>query len=230
VSQAGFVVNMMDMVWVYKNTSNSDELEYSIKSAKNVEHGREIVVGDKPLFETTAEHKKPYIVRWAYLSPHHDVVSKLNYACTLDISDDFILMNDDFYCLIPTTIPTAHRGTLDDHIAGRRVNDSYTKTLSKTNDYLKSLGIDKPLSYELHIPMVFNKDKLSIMYEELIPRYTHASVMLTRSLYGNIYNIGGEYMDDVKNATNYREQTFLSTNEKTFRGEIGSFIKESLDV
>lgn len=214
---------MMDMVWVYVNRGEQEELEYSIKSAKNVEHGREIVIGDKPNFDV--EHMKPSIVRWSMLSPHHDVISKLNYLTQADVSDDFILMNDDFFVMKPTEIPVAHRGTLEDHIAGRRLNDSYTKTLRKTYDYLKLLGFENPFSYELHIPMVFNKKKLAGMYETVIPRITSASPMLTRSLYGNIFEIGGEKMDDVKNMKDFEGQTFLSTNEKTFNDDIGKYIR-----
>ena len=217
---------MMDVVWVYVNRGNQEELEYSIKSVKNIEHGRLIVIGDKPNFDV--EHSKQPIVRWSMLSPTHDVISKLLHATTLDISDDFILMNDDFMIMMPTDIPVAHRGPLRDHHAGRRINDSYTKTLKTTYDYLVRKGIKDPLSYELHIPMVFNKQKLAKMYEEIIPLISHNSPMLTRSLYGNIYNIGGELMGDVKNPDSFEGYTFLSTNETTFNDKIGEYIRSKL--
>lgn len=218
---------MMDIIWVYK-FNRTDELEYSIKSANNLEHNRKIVVGDKPLFESDVEHAKPAIVRWAMTSTHHDVISKLNYACTLDISDDFIFFNDDFFVMSPTTVPVAHRETLDEHIANRKVNDSYTKTLKKTNDYLKSLGIKNPLSYELHIPIVYNKHKLKDMYDTIIPMITHAGPMLTRSLYGNIYKIGGVQLSDCKNPSVYKDKVFLSSNDKTFNSELGEYIRSVL--
>lgn len=215
----------MDIVIPYMR-SGSGELEYAVKSCKNVKHDRIIIVGDKPNFEI--EYIKPPIVRWSMLSPHHDVMNKILYACTGGISDDFVLTNDDIFILEPTDIPTAHRGTMEQHIAGRRANDSYTKTLKKTCDYLKSRGIEEPLSYELHIPIIYNRDKLLAMYDEVLPLVRNASVMLTRSLYGNLYNIGGEYMDDPKNPADYNSKTFLSTNDKTFQGEIGSYIKEAI--
>lgn len=219
---------MMDCVWVYKSVGLQQELEWSIKSVKNIEHQNKYIVGDKPIFETDAIHIKPPIVRMAMLSPHHDVINKLNYTTSLDISDDFILLNDDFFCMKPSSIPIAHRGKLEDHFNNRRINDAYTKTLKKTLDYLKSIGIDEPLSYELHIPMVFNKEKLSQLYATIIPMITHNSPMLTRSLYGNIYNIGGAYMDDVKNVDNFEAHNFLSTNETTFNSSIGNYIRSKL--
>lgn len=218
---------MMDIVWVYKETG-SEELKYSIKSAGNLKHGRNIVVGDKPAYDIDAEHIKPHIVRWQMLSPHHDVINKLHYATTQDISEDFICMNDDFFIMKPTDIPVSHRGTIDEHVAGRRLNDGYTKSLAATGAYLKSIGIENPLSYELHVPIVYNKQKLKDMYDTIIPIISHRGPLLTRSLYGNIYKIGGEHMGDVKNADDYQDMTFLSTNDKTFRSEIGDYIRANV--
>lgn len=216
---------MMDIVIPYK-LSKSQELEYAVKSCKNLEHDRIIVVGDKPDLEVT--YWKPSIVRYAMLSPHHDVIAKLNYVLSKDISDDFILMNDDFFVLKTTDIKPKHRGTLDQHIAGRRFEDSYTKSLRKTNEYLKSVGIKHPLSYELHTPMVFNKHKLKALYEQILPNIDKGGVLLTRSLYGNIYKVGGTEMKDVKNPDIFRGKIFLSTSDKSFEQEIGYYIREVL--
>ena len=214
-----------DIVIPYK-LSKSGELEYAIKSCKNLKHGRIIVVGDKP--ELEVEHAKPFIVRWGMLSAHHDVINKLSYIIGTKLTDEFILMNDDFFVMQPTDLRTYHRGTLANHIASRRLNDNYTKTLVKTYDYLKSIGIEEPLSYELHTPMVLNKHKLREMYEAIVPLISHSSVMLTRSLYGNIYKIGGDFMDDVKNPTVPIGMMFISSSDATFKGELGEYIRSNL--
>ena len=214
---------MMDCVWIYKLSRNPEELEYSIKSAKNIEHGRLIVVGDN--HDQPAEHFKPPINRWSMLSLVHDVINKLRFACTLDISDEFYLWNDDFFVLEPTQIPVAHRGTLENHIENRKINDGYSKHLKKTLEYLRSIGIKDPLSYELHIPMLFNKQKLTDLLNDLVPRIEHSSPILPRSLYGNLYNIGGIQMDDVKTVDSFKGLKFLSSNEKTFAGKHGDYVK-----
>jgi hypothetical protein len=218
---------MNDCVWVYKTSANPEELEYSIKSARNIEHGRLIVIGDQP--NQDVEHFKPPINRWSMLSPVHDVINKLKYATTLDISEDFYLWDDDMYCIEPTEVPVAHRETLQFHMENRRINDAYTKHLRATLNYLKSVGIQDPLSYELHIPMLFNKQKLADMLADIIPRIEHSSPMLPRSLYGNLYKIGGIQMNDVKTVDSYDGLKFLSSNEKTFAGQMGEYVKKRLD-
>lgn len=212
----------MDVIYVYKY-QNSQELEWSIKSLKNIEYGRVIVIGDKP--DVEAEHFKPPVNRFAMLSPVHDVINKLKFACTLDITDDFILMNDDFFITKPTDIPIAHRGTLEDHIKWRNLKDNYTGQLKKTKAYLQSKGIKYPLSYELHIPMVFNKQKLADLIDDLLPDIMYASPVLPRSVYGNIYNIGGEQMEDVKTRADHTGLAFVSTNERSFAGHVGDIVR-----
>jgi len=220
---------MMDVVWAYMASRNPQELEYSIKSVqKNIKHGRLIVIGDKPEFKTIAEHHKPPICRWAFLSPHHDVIAKIYHATTMDITDDFIFMNDDFYCMKPTEIKANHRGTIQKHIDGRSRNDAYTKSLVNTKKYLVDKGIVEPLSYELHTPIVYNKVKLKKMYDDMMEIIKYNAPLLTRTLYGNIYKIGGEYMDDPKNPHEYDDKIFLSSSENSFAGRLGEYVKEKL--
>lgn len=214
---------MMDVVYVYK-MQKSNELAWSVKSLKNIEHGRVLVVGDQPDVEGV-EHFKPPVNRWSMLSPVHDVINKLRYACSLDISDNFILMNDDFFICKPTEIPVAHRGTLGDHIKWRNLKDNYSGQLKKTKEYLENKGIKDPLSYELHVPMVFNRQRLADLIENTLPVITNSAPILIRSVYGNIYNIGGEQMEDVKTRADHTGLTFVSTNELSFEGRVGDYVR-----
>jgi hypothetical protein len=52
------------------------------------------------------------------------------------------------------------------------------------------MGITDPLNYELHIPMVMNRQLLKSLL-----KYKNS---LWRSLYGNVYNVAGSEMEDVK--------------------------------
>jgi hypothetical protein len=91
--------------------------------------------------------------------------------------------------------------------------------LYNTHDKLVSLGIDAPLNYEVHIPMVMNKLKLKNVLKN--------KTCLWRSLYGNIYNVGGIEHEDVKvynksssspKSYNWKGKNFayLSTQDSSF--------------
>jgi hypothetical protein len=59
-------------------------------------------------------------------------------------------------------------------------NSNYTRKLAATYKKIKSLGIENPLDYELHIPMVMEKEKLK---QTLQNNYQ----FLWRSIYGNVF-------------------------------------------
>ena len=95
----------------------------------------------------------------------------------------------------------------------------YIKKLILTRTRLIEYGIDNPLDYELHIPMVMEKEKL----KRIILKYPSC---LWRSMYGNIYAVGGSQMEDVKIYTNKKyaarsneiteHSVFLSTEDQAF--------------
>jgi hypothetical protein len=141
-----------------------------------------------------------------------------------DISNDFVLMNDDFYVLKPIDqLQYYHNGLLSDKIAEfvrYTTWSTYTNVLTRTMSVLNNLGFQDPLDYTLHIPMMFNKQKLA---EVLV--HPIASI---RTLYGNIYKVGGRKMLDVKvHPKNHQyapksfdylneDSVFLSTADRTF--------------
>jgi hypothetical protein len=89
-------------------------------------------------------------------------------------------------------MPTYHGGLLDDKI-GRYVAHSgstrYTRILGEASKQLKKKGIKEPLDYDIHTPMIMNKYKL---------KHVVNMNMAPRSMYGNIYGIGGKEIEDVK--------------------------------
>jgi hypothetical protein len=81
------------------------------------------------------------------------------------------------------------------------------------------MGIKNPLNYEMHIPMIMNKQKLKDVLK--------SKNCLWRSLYGNIYNVGGINREDVKvysnNSSNPKSYdwkgknfAYLSTQDSSF--------------
>ena len=63
---------------------------------------------------------------------------------------------------------------------------------------------------------------------EIMPQLVASRAVMIRSYYGNRFGIESEYMEDVKNVQNYKELPIISTNEMTFAGEMGAYIKDNL--
>jgi hypothetical protein len=211
--------NNMDLVYICKNGEN-EELRYSIRSAvKNLPHDKVWVVGGKPDWYTGN-----YIEVPQSRTKYTNAKSNLKAICdSEEISDSFILMNDDFYIINKVDkIPYMYSGTLDDKIKQREDifnGNTYTTLLRQTLGSLSRKSNDIVLDYELHVPMVMEKTKLS--------RVIRLSG-LWRSVYGNLFNVGGTKIRDVKvyNKTdklykgsydiNKLEYDYLSSNDDSF--------------
>lgn len=207
----------MDIVYICRDGEN-EELRYSIRSVmQNLPHDNLWVVGGRPNWYKGAHI--PVIQNKTYF-----LNAKTNMRRVLhsdQISDKFILMNDDFFVMQPVEeLQYMYSGLLLDKIQLREKQnpgDLYTKMLLKTySELYQRSHIKQPLDYELHVPMMFEKEKLSSVI---------GSQGLWRSMYGNIYNVGGEQFTDTKiynkdhvlskNIINI-ESKYLSTEDKVF--------------
>ena len=214
----------MDIVYVCREGDN-EELRYSIRSVvKNMSHDNLWVVGGKP--DWYKGKHIPVVQDKAYF-----LNAKTNMRTILksdQISDKFIFMNDDFFVMNPIKeIPYMYSGLLLDKIQYReRQNpgDLYTRMLLKTySELYQRSHIKQPLDYELHVPMIFEKEKLSSVI---------GSQGLWRSMYGNIYSVGGETFTDTKiynkdhplseNIVSL-ESDYLSTEDKVFKDHLDWF-------
>lgn len=219
----------MNLVYICRDGDN-EELRYSLRSVcHNVENPNVWVVGGKPSWYTG----KHLPVRQA-TTKYQNVINNLDTLVrSPEIPNDFVIMNDDFYIIKPIDkIETYHGGYLQDKIdifTENMGNSYYIKLLKNTKDRLESLGIKDPLDYSIHVPMEFNKEKLSTVIK---PRMSY------RTLYGNIYGIGGTEISDVKI---HREKTrdwadtpdldklelpYLSTNDSSFDEVYRSVLKD----
>ena len=214
-------------MWVCR-TGPNEELRYSIRSvAKNMPHENIVVVGGKPDWYTGK-----FISVDTFTVDGHPSTDKYENAKNnirhivddSDISNDFVLMNDDFYVLKPIDqLQYYHGGLLADKIKVHSTfapGSEYTHVLTRTAQVLDAMGIKDPLDYALHIPMMFNRQKLNEVLKQPI-----ASI---RTLYGNMYGVGGRKMGDVKvhskrnqhapEPFDYKNEdsVFLSTADNTF--------------
>jgi hypothetical protein len=220
----------MDFVYICKD-GNNEELRYSIRSVVQSFPDSNIwVVGGKPTW-----YAGNYINIKQVLTKYRNAIQNLNAICNSnEISEEFILMNDDFYIVKNiNTIETYHGGLLLDKInlyQKINSNSNYTRKLAATYKKIKSLNIESPLDYELHIPMIMEKKKLKQILQ-------NNDQFLWRSIYGNVFSVGGEQMEDVKVYTkgplvlkSYNlkkdEHIYLSSADTSFDMILGNILKK----
>ena len=179
----------MDLVYICRDGEN-EELRYSIRSAvKNLPHDKIWVVGGKPEWYI-GNHIEVNQTRNKYANARQNLKALV---ASEKISESFILMNDDFYILNKIdSVPYMHAKTLNEKIRAREdlfSGNSYNKLLKQTINSV-SKRIDGPIiDYELHVPMIMEKKKLAHVLKFL---------GLWRSIYGNLFSVGGIKMTDVK--------------------------------
>ena len=179
----------MDLVYICKSGPN-EELRYSIRSAvKNLKFDNLWVVGGKPGWYV-GNHLEVIQNKSKYANARNNLRAICN---STEISDSFILMNDDFYIINKVDdVPYMHGGLLADKIEKYKNLTGDTRYVLMLKRTLLSLSRRKNkdvLDYELHVPMVMKKEKLLAIVE--LPD-------LWRSRYGNTFDVGGIEIDDVK--------------------------------
>jgi hypothetical protein len=209
----------------------NEELKYSIRSLyKNTPNPTVWVVGGKPDW-----YKGNHIRVSQQKTKHENVRDNLRALCqSEEISQNFILMNDDFFIVKPIeSIGHMHSGNLRKKIALYKnwvPKSSYTKLLVNTHNELQMAGISDPLDYAIHVPMPMEREKLAQVI------YPGLSV---RTMYGNLFNVGGEQVQDVKvydegplwaNSYDYvnGDSPFVSSNDNSFRMLYLNLLKEML--
>lgn len=179
----------MDYVYICRPGEN-EELRYSIRSVfKYATDPRVVLFGNKPSW-----YAGEFVPIREGRSKFDNIHNAVNEIANSDlVSDNFVLMNDDFYLLKPFDgLTVYHGGSLEEKIerySSVAKSLSYIKSLQKTLSKLKLIGIDSPLDYDIHVPFPMNKQKL----QETIKMKT-----LYRSTYGNLANVGGKQISDVK--------------------------------
>lgn len=198
----------MDAVYTCRSGPN-EELRYSLRSLVNLEGvDRVWVVGQAPDWYTG-----PFVHVPPMLNKYDTVRNNLWHLLDTDISEQFVLMNDDFFVTAKTPPLSLVEGLLSHRLQRfekSQPGSRYTEELQKTHKFLmKQVGY--PLSFELHTPMVMHKEGL---------RQVLRMPGLWRSLYGNLYVQQWELSDDVKLYGGdpwYPHMPFLSTTDGAFR-------------
>jgi hypothetical protein len=181
----------MHFVYICRSGDN-EELRYSIRSVINSFPDSTIwVVGGRPDW-----YCGNYIEVDQDKNTYTNAINNLKEICSsLEIDEDFILMNDDFFIINKIdTIGYFYGGTLLEKISLYKDltgSSSYIDKLVTTSNRLNKCKIEYPLDYELHVPFPMNKQKLSKVLNK-----NHR--FLYRSIYGNLFSVGGSKIEDVK--------------------------------
>lgn len=230
----------LDVVYTLKEEDDNEELRYSLRSlAANMPHNNVFFAGYMPTWVRNVYHIPVEQDKGSkYLNSRANIMA----AChSPEVTNDFILMNDDFFILQPTDYLEWHfRDTLDKVIQTFALhgNGPYLRGMKRTKQILEDLGqaVHGPIkSYELHIPMVFNKRKriLTVELQELVN--PNQDLFHSNTIYGNFWSMGGRRMKDVKiydeKSLPPQNAQFLSTDDMSFkRGKVGEFVREKFPL
>lgn len=210
----------IDLVYILGLGSKwaDNEIRYSVRSAeKYFKHlGNIYIIGEYPEWMTKAIH---ILARDSHSNKIQNARAKYLIA-TKDsrISKNFVLMNDDFFFIKEVDeIPNYSRGTLSEMIERHATKTGYYyASLAHTRDKLDAMGISDGMDFEVHAPMIFNKEKL----EQTIGMIGEDRVYSLRSCYGNLMQLEPKVVMDFKaaNASEFSVQKsrgaeFLSIND-----------------
>lgn len=217
----------MDFVYLNRNGEN-EELRYSLRSLKFVSKNPKVwIVGGKPKWLINAN----YIKRQNHCrTKWKNTTDNLLAACRSDsISEDFVLMNDDFFFLAEQTIEKRFRG----YSESIQPHSPWANGQFLTSEFIRSkMKIKNPKCYELHYPMFINRLKFIECWEFYTKNKDRPNpIPHKRTLYGNYVNYGGENVEDYKiqKPKETTENIFVSTNDRVFNsGIIGKKIREIL--
>lgn len=185
------------MVYILGNGSRwqDNEIRFSLRSLqKYVPHNRVFVVGERPAWLQNIEHIPAIdgFEKHTAARKLKNAIHKIRTACLHpDVGEKFVLMNDDFFFLRNVScIETVHLGPINEAIREHSTKDGYYyAAMIETRDLLNASGFEVPMNYEAHYPMVIEKRKFLKMSESIT---WHDTGYLFRSIYGNVFGIGGK--------------------------------------
>ena len=218
---------MIDIIIPYRH-SNTDELRMTLRSIEMYFPPAHIIIsGDVPIWamNVTEIHNER-----RYMPAQLDCEMNIYKALDKVIGDDFYLWNDDFMLLKPMKqikhyYEGAIRNVTNDKLKYPMTAPSGTDLIA-TELWLLSHGYIENKAYTLHIPVKYNVAKYRKM-SELIQPVLHEQTILPRTIYGNMYDVGGTQRHDCKIYFDDQlilDDKFVATWDETWNGFAGDEI------
>lgn len=231
-----------DVVYIVRKGDDNESLRYSLRSLKNIKHGKVFISGYKPNWVKNCTYLHVDQGPLKYKNGGLNIAK----ACKSGaVSENFLLMNDDFFIMRPITgdLPILYMGGLNmaiDLFTKISPESPYVEGMKNTREMLHTLGMQRLVCYETHTPLLINKRKWLELRDLRFDYFPQYDMIHMRTLYGNYYGIGGgqiksrlKRINDVKivnDSTPFsRYWKFISTTHSTFvNGRAGQFIRKSL--
>lgn len=226
-----------DLVYVVRPGDRNPELQMSLRSvAANLPHRKVWLCGYRPTWASGVES-----IELEPLADKFDnQIQSLRAACANDeISEQFILMNDDFFVMRPIDrVPLLHGPTVqelhDQMIAAGKGRDAaWLVAMRSTLAQMQKWGYENPLSYERHSPIPMSRERLGAVLERA------RGPFLCQSAYAAMTDEAGTYGPDAKAETQpltqfeqfeqYVEERspFISTHDVSFvRLPVGRYVRK----
>lgn len=236
----------MDVLYLCRDGEANEEFRYSLRSLKNLKHDRVFIVGYTPTWVKDTISIPMKQLRPVGLNRYTNTTLLIDKACrTPELSEDFILMNDDFFIMEQMdTVGLYNRGSLarqwEWYWKQGLSRSSYARGIRATGSFLAgTMQIKNPVSYDVHAPMVINKLKMIVTLDLKKRLASHIPVFGLRSLYGNLFFNPEDGItivdpkayvaaDGVRFGEKFKTGSpFLSTSDASFFGhEAGRYIRK----
>jgi hypothetical protein len=188
---------MSDVLYILGRGSKQNDIELRLslrsieKNARNLD--RVFIVGNCPDWVQNVIH----IPEEDKCFPFSNHMRKVYKAIEGGISENFLLMNDDFFMMKPFDVET-YPYFIRKEMFNDKQGGLYRQMLDNTVEILHKKGINNVLGYHCHVPIIYNSDNF-LSLKRLWQRYERDSIGFSvRVVYGNLFVGSGIAIDDPK--------------------------------
>lgn len=214
-----------DLLYVIgPGSSGHEELRHSLRSvAKNLPHRKVWIVGSVPDWTRNVEEIN--------LEPHPEKFPNQRQSLTVavdqqDLSDNFILMNDDMFVIEPVSdLPCFHLGPSSAHL-------EFLDSVGKDNDWVDAVRataewFGDPNCYECHIPLLFSRERLRAVLRAYPKDRPFAAGEVYEAARAGSEGVLGHCVKVTRQPLAEKLGTpFLSSDDRSFaKGEVGRYVR-----